>query len=137
MVTYLLDTDALSEPARPKPSARFMRKLRAHASDVAIASITWHEAVFGLERMSPGKRRDAVHAYLYDTIASTMTILPYDARAAEIHANERARLTATGRVPTFADGQIAAIATANHLVLVTSNTKHFAIFDALVIESWR
>src|ERR1041385_8878239 len=113
MVTFLLDTNALSEPVRPKPDAKFMQKLRSNGSVVAISSISWHEAVFGMERLPPGKRRDAVRTYLYDTVAPTTPVLPYDARAAEVHGRERARLERLGRPPTFADAQIAAIAIEN------------------------
>jgi len=136
MVTYLLDTNALSEPIRPKPDARFMRKLRANASEVAISSVTWHEAVYGMEKLPAGRRREAVHAYLYDTVATTTLVLPYDARAAEVHGTERARLERLGRPPAFADAQIAAVAIANELVLVTANVKDFSRFEGLVVESW-
>jgi predicted nucleic acid-binding protein len=113
-----------------------MRRLRASAGDVAISSVTWHEAVFGLNRMPDGKRKDAVRAYLYETVLPTTLVLPYDARAAEVHGAERARLERVGRAPTFADGQIAGVAIANALVLVTANAKDFARFDGLVIENW-
>lgn len=133
---FLLDTNALSEPVRPRPNRTFMRRLRARAGEVAISSVTWHEAVFGLHRMPEGKRKDAVRAYLYETVLPTTRVLPYDARAAEVHGAERARLERLGRAPTFADGQIAGVAIANALVLVTANAKDFTRFDGLVVENW-
>jgi tRNA(fMet)-specific endonuclease VapC len=136
MVTFLLDTNALSEPVRPKPDAKFMRTLRANASEVAISSITWHEAVFGMEKLPSGKRRDAVRSYLYEAVAAATPVLPYDAQAAEVHGRERARLERLGRPPAFADGQIAAIAIVNQLVLVTANVKDFSRFEGLTVESW-
>lgn len=136
MVKFLLDTNALSEPVRPRPNRTFMRRLRARAGEVAISSVTWHEAVFGLHRMPEGKRKDAVRAYLYETVLPTTRVLPYDARAAEVHGAERARLERLGRAPTFADGQLAGVAIANALVLVTANAKNFTRFDGLVVENW-
>ena len=65
-----------------------------------------------------------------------MTILPYDDQAAEWHAKERARLASLGQMPTFADGQIAAIAKVNGLVLVTRNTSDFKKFSGLQLENW-
>lgn len=70
-------------------------------------------------------------------VAATLPILPYDARAAALHAQERARLGALGRTPPFADGQIAAIAQTNQLILVTFNTAEFADFAGLALEDWR
>ena len=63
-------------------------------------------------------------------------MLPYNREAADWHALERARLGALGRTPPFVDGQIAAIAYINDLVLVTSNTAAFEDFGGLRVESW-
>ncbi|MEA3360272.1 MAG: VapC toxin family PIN domain ribonuclease, partial [Thermodesulfobacteriota bacterium] len=65
-----------------------------------------------------------------------MLILPYDDRAAEWHAKERARLSAKGATPSFVDGQIAAIASVNGLVLVTRNVDDFKTFLDLKLENW-
>jgi tRNA(fMet)-specific endonuclease VapC len=65
-----------------------------------------------------------------------MTILPYDERAAEWHAKERARLTVLGQIPSFVDGQIAAVAKVNGLILVTRNTPDFEKFSGLKLENW-
>lgn len=90
-----------------------------------------HQRSFGA-----GSRKDAVRAHLYETVLPTTLVLPYDARAAEVHGAERARLERLGRAPTFADGQIAGVAIANALVLVTANAKDFTRFDGLVVENW-
>ncbi|HZQ98784.1 MAG TPA: hypothetical protein VFC93_08205 [Chloroflexota bacterium] len=66
-----------------------------------------------------------------------MPILPYDEAAAGWHAMERARLAAHGRTLPFVDGQIAAIAQTNNLVLVTANAADFRDFAGLTIEDWR
>jgi len=63
-------------------------------------------------------------------------ILPYDAEAANWHAAERARLVGTGRTPPFLDGQIAAIAVVNELILVTNNTSDYADFQQLQLQNW-
>ena len=65
-----------------------------------------------------------------------MTILPYDEQAAEWHAKERARLASLGQMPAFVDGQIAAIAKVNGLILVTRNTSDFNKYSGLKLENW-
>jgi tRNA(fMet)-specific endonuclease VapC len=132
----LLDTDALSEPLRPRPSLKFMARLRAAEGRVALAAVSWHEALFGLERLPPGERREHVRAYLFEVIAPAVPVLPYDARAAAWHAVERARLEAVGRVAPFADGQIAAVAHVHGLGVVTRNSKHFRAFRGVKLERW-
>lgn len=66
-----------------------------------------------------------------------MPILDYDRAAAEWHAKERARLADRGSTPPFADGQIAAIAHANGLILVTFNDADFRQFQGLRVLNWR
>jgi len=136
VVRFLLDTNALSEPLRPAPKATFVRKYRKHAGELAIGSVTWHEALYGVARLAEGKRRRAVERYLREVVAATMEILPYTAAAAEWHATERARLGVRGRNMPFADGQIAAIARVNGLVLVTANERDFRDFEGLQVENW-
>jgi tRNA(fMet)-specific endonuclease VapC len=63
-------------------------------------------------------------------------ILPYEDLAAKWHARERARLSAIGQRPGFADGQIAAVSAANNLTLVTNNIRDFEMFQGLDLENW-
>ena len=57
--------------------------------------------------------------------------------AAGWHGQERARLEALGKSAPFVDGQIAAIAQVNELVLVTANIKDFSQFRGLKVENWQ
>jgi tRNA(fMet)-specific endonuclease VapC len=86
--------------------------------------------------MPEGRRKQALTHYLEQTVYQQLTILPDDREAALWHAEERARLAAQGRTPPFIDGQIAAIAMVNHLILVTRNTDDFADFVGLTVENW-
>lgn len=134
---YLLDTSVISEPLRPTPNAAVLTRLQQHDSELATAAVVWHELLFGSARLPPSARRTAIERYLQQVVAVTLPILSYDARAAAWHAQERARLTAIGRTPPFADGQIAAIAQTNQLVLVTFNIADYTDFTGLVVEDWR
>lgn len=136
MVKFLLDTNALAEAVRPTPSAAFVKRLHASEAKLAIASVTLHEALYGVERLADGKRKRMLREYMRDVVAR-MRVLPYDAAAAERHARERARQEAQGRAMPYADGQIAAIAVANGLTLVTANLRDFRNFEGLRVEDWR
>lgn len=136
-LSYLLDTNVLSEPAKPTPNPGVQQRLVEAEGTIATASLVWHELLFGCYRLAPSRRRAALETYLQDVIAPHMPILGYDDASAAWHASERARLTGSGKTPSFVDGQIAAIARINALVLVTANVKHYDDFEGLTVEDWR
>ena len=135
MVKYLLDTNGLSEPVRPAPNPAFLRRLRANEAKLAIASVTLHEAFYGVERLDDGRRKEALRVYLRDVVHK-MTLLSYDAKAAEWHARERARLDDLRKPMPYADGQIAAIAAVHGLTLVTANARDFRHVEGITVENW-
>jgi tRNA(fMet)-specific endonuclease VapC len=134
---FLLDSNTLSEPVRPSPNPQVMRRIEEHRKEMAVAAPVWHELLFGSERLPRSRRRERIESYLWDIVAASLPILSYDQAAATWHASERARLEAIGRTPPYVDGQIAAIARTNDLVLVTANGADFAGFNGLSVEDWR
>ncbi len=107
-----------------------------HKNEIAIPAPVWHELRFGCSRLEPSRRRAVIERYLEDVLLASFPILEYGWKEAEWHARERARLAAIGRAPPFVDGQIAAIAHENGLILVTSNTLDFRSFEGLTLATW-
>jgi len=135
-VRYLLDTNVVSEPMRPKPAPGILRGLCEHDGDIVIPAPVWHELRFGCARLAPSRRREALEHYIEDVVRANYPVLGYDQDAADWHALERARLAAVGCTPPFVDGQIAAIAVVNDLTLVTANVQDFDQFLQLKMQSW-
>jgi tRNA(fMet)-specific endonuclease VapC len=135
MSRYLIDTNILSEPLKPQRNPLTRERFRRHTHAIAIASVTWHEIRYGCLRLPVSRKREQIEQYL-QAVQATFSILPYDTAAAEWHASERARLTALGQSPAYADGQIAAIAYTNGLILVTRNVSDFVGFQDLETEDW-
>ncbi len=133
---FLLDTNIVSEPLKPRPLTALLKQLELHRSEIAIAALTWHELWFGCQRLPPSAKRSAIETYLNEVVAVTMPVLPYDERAAEWHAAERARLVGSGKTPSFVDGQIAGVAVTNALVLVTRNVVDYRDFTTLTVTDW-
>jgi tRNA(fMet)-specific endonuclease VapC len=133
---YLLDTNIISEPIRPTPNTNVLDRLIAAQSTMAIASIVWHETLLGCYRLPASQRRQTIEDYLQNEVKTKLPILPYTETAAEWFARERARLIPIGLTPSYADGQIAAVAAVNQLILVTRNVSDYQNFDGLVIENW-
>lgn len=133
---YLLDTNIVSAPIAKRPDPHIVQRLDERGIECAIAAPVWHELTYGCRRLPRGRRRTALESYLNDVVRASFPILPYDDAAATWHGLERARLEALGRPAPYVDGQIAAIAHVNALVLVTRNTKDFATFTGLKTENW-
>lgn len=135
-LVYLLDTNILSEVIKKVPDINVLRRLELNRSRLATAAPVWNELLFGCRRLPASKRRIAFELYLFTQLRPSLPILPYDEAAASWHAEERARLEAKGRTPPFIDGQVAAIAAVNGLILVTRNLRDFKPFQDLRLESW-
>ena len=126
----LLDTNVLSEPLRERPDPAVMAQLEHGAHALYTASVVLHELSYGIHRLAAGRRQERLNSYLQALLASGLTVLPYDRDAALWHGAQRAQR------PPFADGQIAAIAATQKLVLVTRNTADFATFEGLEVRNW-
>jgi tRNA(fMet)-specific endonuclease VapC len=133
---FLLDTNIVSAPIFKKPNPRVTGKIEEHSHESAIPAPVWHELVYGLLRLPRGKRRTALTEYVQEVVGGSFPILPYDAGSAEWHGRERARLEKLGKPTPFVDGQIAAIAHANDLILVTQNSRDFKKFEGLEVHDW-
>ena len=133
---YLLDTNIVSSPVSKTPNSRVIAQLDEHGHECAIGAPVWHELTYGCRRLLKGKRRNALDTYLRDVVQAAFPILPYDEAAAAWHGHERARLEQLGRPAPYADGQIAAIARVNGLILVTGNIKDFVRFKDLQVVNW-
>ncbi len=133
---YLLDTTIVSEPFATKPNRKVISRLNKDGIHCALAAPVWHELTYGLNRLPEGKRRTALDEFLGTVVWANFPILPYDEAAAVWHGRERARLEDLGRVAPYVDGQIAAVARTQNLVLVTANVRHFAQFDGLSVVNW-
>jgi tRNA(fMet)-specific endonuclease VapC len=112
------------------------KKCRQYRQELATAAPVWHELQYGCQRLPHSRKRELLELFLEEVVSKQLSILPYDEQAARWHALERARLSLTGRTPSFADGQIAAIAVTNGLTLVTRNSKDYCNFSGLILEDW-
>jgi predicted nucleic acid-binding protein len=120
-VTYLCDTNVLSELARPAPNPGVLA-WAAETRNVSISTITIDEVIFGLT-LRPNAR---VLAWFEEFLANSCQVLDVTPAVARLAGAMRARLAGRGQVRTQADMLIAASAAAHGLTLVTRNTKDFS-----------
>lgn len=136
---YLLDTNIVSEIIKPEPDLNVIKKIAEHNSDCAICSTVWQELLFGLYRMPESINKKYLGKFIKEDVHENFKIKNFTEKAADIQAQLRIKLEQLGKPTQKEDSMIAAIALANHMVLVTRNTKHFAAIQqvsALTVENW-
>jgi tRNA(fMet)-specific endonuclease VapC len=129
---YLLDTNACIVYLKNKGSAINRRLDSIAANKIAVCSVVKAELFYGSKRSNnPQKSLNIQQLFLYQFVS-----LPFDDNCAEIYGQIRADLTKIGTPISSNDIQIAAIALANNLILVTHNVREFSRIDGLKIEDW-
>lgn len=135
-MSYLLDTNILSELTKPKPNPRVLAWFAATPSDALhISVITLGERRSGVERMPDSKRRESIRLWLEQTLADWLgdRALPVSAAVAD----RWGRLTAQVKRPLPAiDSLLAATALTHNLRIVTHNTRDFALPGVDVVDPW-
>lgn len=132
-MTYLLDTNVLSDFARGEPAV--MARLRQEApAQLAASVITEMEVEYGLARnpdLAP-RLRQAMRLLL-----NTIAVLPFEREDARTAAQLRAVLHRQGTQIGAYDLLLAASALRRGLKIVTHNTREFARVSGLEVEDWR
>ncbi len=135
---YLLDSNIVSELIKSDASFSVVQKIAEHNSDCAICATSWHELLYGEVKLQDGARKSFLKNFINE-LSLDFRIVSYTKKAAEIHAEIRARVEKMGKPAPFADSMIAAVALANRMVLVTGNAKHFSAIQkasGLQVENW-
>ena len=128
---YMLDTNTLSDIARGKSETARLRLHEMADTQICISSITFAEALFGLERRPLATAvREAVLRFV-----ESLTVLAWRDKEARVYGVLRARLQASGIAIASLDLLIAAHAISRDAVLVTRD-KGFRHIPDLKMENW-
>jgi tRNA(fMet)-specific endonuclease VapC len=134
-LTYLLDTNIISEPLKPLPDRQVVDSINRYGSEIAVPVFVIYELTKGVYQLPESKRRSRILYYI-ENVVYNLPILPYTKAAAIWQGKETARLQHIGKSPSFADMQIASIAKTNDLILVTRNLADFQYITGLKLENW-
>ncbi|NJM19133.1 MAG: type II toxin-antitoxin system VapC family toxin [Richelia sp. SL_2_1] len=129
---YLLDTNACIVYLNRLMSGVRRRLQSLSPQDIAVCSVVKAELFYGAMRSNNPERTLALQSAFLNTFVS----LPFDDDAATIFGRIRAELANSGTPIGPYDLQIAAIALANNLILVTHNVREFSRVNGLQIEDW-
>ena len=131
MLRYLLDTNIVIYILKRRP-VEVLAKFNAHASRMAISSITLAELLHGVEKSS----RVSDNLLVIEDFCARLEVLPYGAKAAQHYGAIRAHVEKLGRPIGVNDLHIAGHARSEGLVLVTNNLSEFERVPALELENW-
>lgn len=131
-MNYLLDTNVCIIYLKGR-NLNLKQKLEAvPIQEIAVCSIVRAELSFGAMKSANPERNFA----LQQAFLAQFVSLPFDDLAATTFGVIRAQLAAQGISIGAYDLQIAAIALANNLILVTHNTREFERVAGLQVEDW-
>ena len=138
---WLLDTNVVSELMKPLPNPAVLAWLDGQPATGLFSSVvTLAEIELGIALLPDGKRKvklaAAASAVFEEDFAGA--VLAFDPAAARRYAEIVSVRIRNGRPITSQDAEIAAIALASDLVLVTRNEKDFSGIPGLsILNPWQ
>jgi toxin FitB len=140
VVRYLLDTNVVSELAKPSPSARVSAWIESMSPlDIAISVLTIGELAQGVRTMRSGIRRDELAAWVESALPRQFIgrTLPVDERVAIEWGRLSAEAKSGGRPLPVIDGLLLATAAVHKLTFVTRNEGDCAGRGIETLNPWR
>lgn len=131
MNKYLLDTNIVIFLFRQKYLIQ-EKMAFVGLQNCFVSEITLAELKIGAESSADPAKNHA----LINLLTETVTVLPIS-KVLDVFAFEKVRLSKAGTpMHDHFDVLIAATALVYNLVLVTNNTRHFVVYEELVVEDW-
>ena len=138
-MSFLLDTNAVSEWVKPRPDPGVVAWLAEADEDrIFVSVVTLAELRHGIERLAQGQRRRRLDAWLADDLPDRFAerILSIDAAIADAWGKLVAGREAAGRAIGTMDAWIAATAQVHALTLVTRDVRDFEGSVGAVVSPW-
>ena len=135
-MSYLIDTNVLSELRRKRPDPRVVSWLQARPRQSLFLSVlVLGEIRKGIERITVDSRRQALLSWLEVELPNYFLgrLLAVDAPTADRWGR---LMASTGRPLPAVDGLLAATALQHDLTMVTRNSKDFAGLNLQLINPW-
>jgi predicted nucleic acid-binding protein len=138
-LSYLLDTNVVSEWVKPEPARTVVEWLaQVDEDEVFLSVISIAELRRGVELLDTGRRRQRLEKWLSEDLTDRFQprILPIDLVVADAWGRITARATRAGRTVGSMDGFVAATADAHGLTLATRNTRDFDRLGVSLFNPW-
>jgi predicted nucleic acid-binding protein len=133
----VLDTNVISESARPLPNPLVVDWINSRDFDLRITTITLAEMAFGIQKTPEAERSKRLANFLEQTRKHFHgRIFSFDEEAAMIYGEIMGKASLNGRPMSIPDGMIAAIAIRHGATLATRNVKDFEFLKLKVVNPW-
>lgn len=139
-MSFLLDTNAISEWVKPQPDRGVVRWFDQVDEDRTYLSvITLGELRKGINRLADGRRRERLNHWLTTELPDRFSnrILAVDSTIADHWGQLMARTDAAGTPVHGTDALIAATALTHRLLVVTRDTAHFRPTGVDILCPWQ
>ncbi|CAN5525633.1 type II toxin-antitoxin system VapC family toxin [soil metagenome] len=125
-MSYLVDTNVFSEPAKPRPHPAVVEWLRRHESSLYLSTITIGEIRRGIERLPSSRRKTQLRDWL-QSLCECMQgrVLSFNVSTAHVWGQLKAKWDRQGLTIPSLDSQLVATAQRHNLTIVTRNTADF------------
>lgn len=138
-MSFLLDTNVISEGAKPRPDPSVMDWLGSIDEDqLFLCVISLAELRHGVERLASGRRKSALDRWLSEVLPDRFDgrLLGVDLTTADHWGRIVARAEAVGRPMGAMDAFLAAVAEQHQLTLVTRNISDFEETGICLFDPW-
>ena len=138
-MSYLLDTNVVSEWVKPEPTPTVVEWLSGVDEDAGFLSVvTLAELRRGVQLLATSRRRQRLEKWLDEDLVDRFheRILAVDIIIADAWGRLTARASRAGRKVGAMDGFVAATAEAHGLTLVTRNVRDFEHLGVDLFDPW-
>lgn len=138
-MSYLLDTCVISELVRPVPDAGVVQWIEKHDEfDLYLSVITLGEIQKGISRLSSGKKKSRLTAWLKEELEVRFSdrIIPVTADISIKWGAMPGLAENNGQPLSVVDALIAATASVHNLILVTRNISDFCGCSIDIVDPW-
>ena len=138
-MSFLLDTNVVSEWVKPRPDPHVVARLADVDEDrVFMSVVTIGELRHGIERLPAGRRRAQLDQWLRDQLPLRFEgrVLSIDSAVANAWGTIVGQRERTGRPISTMDAFVAATAEVHHLTLVTRNAADFESSVKAIHNPW-
>ena len=137
-MSFLLDTNVISEPVQKRPDANVLKWLRSHPmSSMYLSAVTIGEIRRGIERLSSGPKRAHLQEWMAENrVRFAGRILSITEETFLVWGKMYADFEKRGVIRPPYDSLLEATAIEHDLILVTRNVRNFTDSSVTILNPW-